>query len=90
MIKRIRLQISGKVQGVWYRASTQQKAQELGLTGWVRNEPDGSVLAEAEGTANQLADFAAWCHQGPTHARVSGVAKTDISPVGSTSFEIIR
>lgn len=68
MIKHIRIKVSGKVQGVYYRASTAAKAQELGLKGFVRNEPDGSVYIEAEEPI--LSQLVSWCKQGPPAARV--------------------
>jgi acylphosphatase len=70
---RVHLKIHGRVQGVYYRASTVQKAQKLGLTGWVINCPDGSVEAVAEGARQKLDELIAWCRQGPTGARVASV-----------------
>ena len=70
---RVHLQIRGRVQGVYYRASTVQQAQNLGLTGWVMNCPDGSVEAVAEGAQQKLEQLIAWCRQGPTGARVHSV-----------------
>jgi acylphosphatase len=67
------LKIRGRVQGVYYRASMVQEAQKLGLTGWVRNCDDGSVEAVAEGTQTTIESLIAWCHQGPTGARVDAV-----------------
>ena len=64
MKKNVHLRISGKVQGVWYRASTQTAAEELGLCGYVKNEPDGSVVAEAEGSEESIAAFIRWCREG--------------------------
>jgi len=72
-INRVHLKIQGRVQGVYYRASTVQEAQKLGLTGWVINCPDGSVEAVAEGAREKLDELIAWCHQGPTGARVTSV-----------------
>lgn len=69
----VHLKISGRVQGVYYRASMLQEAQKLGLTGWVMNRSDGSVEALAEGGKAKLAELIAWCHQGPQGARVAGV-----------------
>jgi len=69
----VRLRISGRVQGVYYRASMVQEAQKLGLTGWVMNRPDGSVEATAEGSKAELDQLIAWCQQGPEGARVAGV-----------------
>ena len=70
---RVRLKIAGRVQGVYYRASTVQEAQKLGLTGWVMNCRDGSVEAVAEGAKPKLDELIAWCHQGPDGARVTQV-----------------
>ena len=71
---RVRLQISGRVQGVYFRASAVQRAQELGVTGWVMNCSDGSVAIVAEGTRQQLEDLTSWCRHGPDGARVTDVA----------------
>ena len=70
----VHLHITGRVQGVYYRASMLQEAQRLGLTGWVMNCFDWSVDAVAEGSKAKLEELIAWCHQGPEGARVSGVA----------------
>ena len=66
----VHLNISGRVQGVYYRASMLQEAQRLGLTGWVMNRPDGSVEAVAEGWQAKIEELIAWCRQGPQGARV--------------------
>ena len=66
----IEIRVYGRVQGVWFRGSTQLQAQALQVTGWVCNEPDGSVLIQAFGTRDQLEELKSWCHQGPQHARV--------------------
>jgi len=65
--------ISGGVQGVWFRANTKQKAEELGLTGWVRNTNDGCVEAVFEGEERQLEEMIKWCHKGPSLANVKKV-----------------
>jgi acylphosphatase len=69
----VHLNISGRVQGVYYRASMLQEAQRLGLTGWVMNRRDGSVEAVAEGWKAKIAELIAWCRQGPRGARVAVV-----------------
>ncbi len=86
----INLQITGKVQGVFYRDSTRRKANELGVTGFVRNQPDGSVYAEAEGTQEALDALVAWCHEGPEQAVVTAVDVTEGAMVGFEEFEIRR
>jgi len=82
--------VHGKVQGVWYRASTQQRAAELGVTGWVRNLPNGCVALHAEGTEEAVHALLEWCETGPPHAQVTQVDAQAASPSGTTSFEIIR
>ncbi len=69
------LRIEGRVQGVAYRWSARQKAEELGLVGWVRNEADGSVLCRVRGPAPVVEDFVAWCGKGPPAARVQRVTR---------------
>jgi acylphosphatase len=71
---RVHLRIRGRVQGVYFRASTVYEAQNLGLTGWVKNCPDGSVEAIAEGCRDKVEELIAWCRRGPSGARVENVA----------------
>jgi len=73
-MRRARVRIVGLVQGVFYRQSTVEMAQGLGLCGWVRNLPDGSVEALFEGERELIEQAVAWCRQGPPRASVSGVA----------------
>ena len=73
--------MTGRVQGVGFRGSTVDEAREIGLTGWVRNLPDGSVELEAQGDAAQVAALLAWCEHGPPAARVTGVAAQDREPI---------
>ena len=70
---RVRAVVRGRVQGVGFRASTQDEGERLGLSGWVRNLPDGSVELEAEGPRALLEALLAWCAVGPPGARVVGV-----------------
>jgi len=72
--------ISGRVQGVWFRASTKQKAEQLGLTGWVRNTADGCVEAVFEGEEQFVKEMIDWCHHGPPHAEVENVEIKNQSP----------
>jgi acylphosphatase len=65
--------VEGHVQGVFFRASTQEAAQALGVTGWVRNLPDGSVEVFATGTDESLTELQQWLFQGPPNARVANV-----------------
>ncbi len=82
--------IRGTVQGVWYRASTVEAAQRLGVTGWARNRADGSVEVLAVGTAEAVAALIEWAHEGPPKAVVADVATTELplpAPV-PTDFSI--
>lgn len=72
-LKRIQMVVRGRVQGVYYRASAQREARQLGLSGWVKNRPDGSVEIVAEGEEDQVKDLLSWAQQGPTTARVDKV-----------------
>ena len=71
--QRVSATITGRVQGVGFRNFTRRTARRLGLTGWVRNEPDGSVRLEAEGPTDELEDLVEAVHDGPRAARVRSV-----------------
>ncbi|MGH7791237.1 MAG: acylphosphatase [Thermodesulfobacteriota bacterium] len=71
--ERVHLVVRGRVQGVFYRATTQQKAIELGLAGWVRNRADGTVEVVAEGDREALENLIEWCRVGPERAQVKNV-----------------
>ncbi len=77
---RARLLISGRVQGVFYRASCQDEAEARGLAGWVRNLADGSVEALLQGPREQVESMIKWCYVGPSHARVTKIAVTYEEP----------
>jgi acylphosphatase len=81
-MRRVRAIVTGRVQGVAYRASTVFEARTLGVTGWVRNRPDGSVELEAQGDDDGVAALLAWCAHGPPAARVTRVSTDDIAAVG--------
>ena len=68
--QRAHIRIFGRVQGVFFRASAEAEAKRIGVTGWVRNRPDGSVELVAEGAKSQLDELAAWCRHGPPRAEV--------------------
>ncbi|MCG8322093.1 MAG: acylphosphatase [Cytophagales bacterium] len=90
MITRYTINIKGKVQGVYFRASTLEVAQKLDLHGIVKNEPDGSVSIEVEGTKAQMGDFLKWCHKGPLGAEVREVKITQSSSLKNfQDFRII-
>jgi acylphosphatase len=82
MMRRVRAIVTGRVQGVSFRASTAWEARRLGVTGWVRNRADGSVELEAEGDGERIAALLAWCEKGPPAARVSRVAVEELAPGG--------
>ncbi|HJZ85609.1 MAG TPA: acylphosphatase [Polyangia bacterium] len=89
MQRRLHLTIRGLVQGVAFRWSAERAARRLGLCGWVRNRPDGSVEVLAEGPEPVLQELLAWCREGPPGARVSGVAEKWLEATGElTRFEI--
>jgi acylphosphatase len=83
----VRYLVEGKVQGVFYRASTADKARSLGLSGWVRNLPDGRVELVACGESAALDALADWLWEGPPAANVTAVtvATTDQQPAGGFS-----
>jgi acylphosphatase len=89
MIERVHVVIAGRVQGVGFRFSTQHRALELGLTGWVRNLPDGRVEAEFEGQPDAVEAMVAWCRHGPALSRVNSldVQRLD-SPCGYGEFAV--
>ena len=87
--KRVRAVVRGLVQGVSFRATTRREAARLGLSGWVRNQVDGSVLLEAQGVAAQVDALVAWCRKGPPAAEVSSVEVESLAVVeGEHDFAI--
>ncbi|HPD56965.1 MAG TPA: acylphosphatase [Smithellaceae bacterium] len=84
-MKRIHVLISGRVQGVFFRAETQRTATGLNLTGWVRNLPDGRVEAVFEGEDANVDKMLAWCQHGPPAARVQEVIFDDQTYSGEFS-----
>ncbi|HET6990164.1 MAG TPA: acylphosphatase [Bacteroidia bacterium] len=89
-MKRISIIVSGKVHGVFYRASTEKIATQIGLAGFVRNEPDGKVYIEAQGNEKQLAELVKWCKRGPDKARVDEIITTEIPLSEEKTFRIVR
>jgi acylphosphatase len=77
MNRRVHVFVSGRVQGVFFRSSTKDQAQRLGLTGFVRNCPDGRVEILAEGPSEAIEDLIEWCRVGPPGARVESVHAGD-------------
>ncbi|MDP8225555.1 MAG: acylphosphatase [Candidatus Lernaella stagnicola] len=85
-----RIVVFGRVQGVWYRAKTKERADKLSVTGWVRNNADGSVEAVLEGEEDALFELVNWMGVGPRLARVDRLREDDIEPAGYDTFEIVR
>jgi acylphosphatase len=89
MIRR-RVVVHGRVQGVWFRGSTEAEAQAAGLGGWVRNRADGTVEAVFEGAPEAVARLLAFCRQGPRGARVERVEEFEEAPEGIAGFAVRR
>lgn len=80
--------MSGRVQGVSFRACAAQEAARLGLAGWVRNEDDGSVLAHLEGPERDVRQMVDWCGHGSPSAQVRRVEVRDVAPLGTAGFDV--
>ena len=89
-MKTIQLTIKGKVQGVFFRATAKDVADEIGVKGWVRNLPDRNVEIKATATEEILQSFIDWCKQGPPKARVDEVIVKELSTEEFNGFRIIR
>ena len=85
-----RIQVKGIVQGVGFRYNAIREAETNNITGFVKNEFDGSVTLLAEGEENDVKNFIAWCNEGPAYARVSEVNLNKTDVVGYNSFEVKR
>lgn len=75
--KRMHLIIEGRVQGVWFRESTRRQAVSLGISGWVKNRPEGTVEALLEGPEDAVLRLVAWCGKGPSAAGVTKIHETE-------------
>lgn len=84
----MQFRVEGVVQGVFYRANTQDKARELGLTGWARNEADGTVTVLACGAQESLAKLQDWLWEGPPAAQVAKVTGEVVDLVQVSGFEV--
>jgi acylphosphatase len=90
-MRRVRAIVSGRVQGVSFRASTVDAAMRIGVTGWVRNRADGTVELEAEGPPDLVTALLAWCEEGPPSAHVARVIVEELAATGAeTMFAIVR
>jgi acylphosphatase len=88
--RHLNVRVSGKVQGVFFRASAKEQADQLGVKGFVRNEPNGNVYLEAEGDENQLKLFLEWCARGPKRAQVTQVTSEESALMTIERFEVRR
>jgi len=88
MKRHYNISVSGKVQGVFYRASAMEMARFLGITGFVSNEESGDVYAEIEGEEEMLVKFIQWCHHGPVNAEVKHVSVREGLFQNFKNFEI--
>lgn len=89
-MKAIHFLVTGRVQGVWFRKFTLDTAEALVVTGWVRNNPDGTVEGEAVGTEEDLLRFEEALRQGPVHAHVDDLSVEPASIIDFPGFEIRR
>jgi acylphosphatase len=87
---RRRVVVHGRVQGVWFRGSTEEEAGAAGVRGWVRNRSDGSVEAVFEGSLEDVERLVEFCRRGPRFASVEGIEVFDETPEGLSEFRITR
>jgi acylphosphatase len=85
---RVRVVVTGRVQGVWFRESCRERARTEGVSGFVRNRRDGAVEAEFEGPQTAVERMVAWCRKGPPRAVVSGVDVTSLELGGRPGFRV--
>jgi len=85
---RRRVVLHGQVQGVFFRGSTVERARQVGVNGWVRNRPDGTVEAVFEGSAAQVAEMLCYCQEGPPWARVERIEEFEEEPEGLGGFGV--
>jgi acylphosphatase len=87
-VTRARVRVRGRVQGVFFRVETCDRARSLGLAGWVRNCADGSVEAVFEGDRERVESMVDWCGRGPAGARVEDVDVKWEEPSGEAAFDV--
>jgi acylphosphatase len=90
MIKHLNITVKGKVQGVSYRVTTKAVADQLGIRGFVKNEPNGDVYIEAEAEESLMEMFLEWCEEGPDPARVTAVSTTEGEIKNYRNFEVVK
>jgi acylphosphatase len=89
-VTRAQVRVRGRVQGVFFRAETRERARSLGLAGWVRNCEDGTVEAVFEGDDERVRSMVDWCSRGPAGAQVEDVAvKWEAEPRGEQGFRVV-
>jgi acylphosphatase len=89
-MKHLDITVKGKVQGVFYRASTKAVADQLGIRGFVANETNGDVIIAAEGESSMLEMFLDWCHEGPQDAEVTTVESNEGELKNYRNFEVVK
>ena len=89
-MKHLNITIKGKVQGVFYRASTKAVADQLGVRGTIKNEANGDVFIEAEADNATLEMFLDWCHEGPQDAQVTAVESNEGDLKNYRNFEVLK
>ncbi len=87
--KAVEVVVTGRVQGVFFRARTAEEADRHGVAGWVRNEPDGTVAAYFEGPPDAVDAVVAWCRTGPPRAGVEDVRTRVVEPEGAIGFRVL-
>jgi len=86
----VHLLVKGKVQGVFYRASAKDVAEQLNITGWIRNTKEGDVEAVVTGNEDQVKEFIEWCKKGPAIAKVDKMIVTEKPSEHFFGFTIVR
>lgn len=89
-MKHLNITVTGKVQGVFYRATCKAVADQLGVKGFVLNQPDGSVYIEAEGDSFELEALLEFCHEGPDRAEVAEVLSEEAPLQGFKNFDVLK
>jgi acylphosphatase len=89
-VRAVDVVVNGLVQGVFYRATLRDRARDLGVSGWVSNQRDGSVAAHLEGSPESVDALVAWCHDGPSGAEVDHVEISEVTATGVEGFVVRR
>jgi acylphosphatase len=89
-MRRVSVRVTGRVQGVFFRAACARLASDLRIAGWIRNAADGAVEAEFEGVHDAVERIVAWCRTGPAGADVAGVDVREVAVVGDREFRVVR